>query len=114
MLDRIVDQIIVHLRKKEAVNVNCAAGISHSGLVCTAVLMKYLELDSATAHAKVAEQRGALEDEEHLARLRESRALPRPPRHRPEDGTLMGAPQTSRSRPTWRSCSPRCPRPSSW
>ncbi|MBN8219141.1 MAG: dual specificity protein phosphatase family protein [Spirochaetes bacterium] len=71
MLDRIVDQIIVHLRKKEAVNVNCAAGISHSGLVCTAVLMKYLELDSATAHAKVAEQRGALEDEEHLARLRE-------------------------------------------
>jgi protein-tyrosine phosphatase len=64
-VDEIVDTIIKHLRKKEAVNINCAAGISHSGLILIAVMMKYLELDYGTSYRKVSEQRYAMEEDDY-------------------------------------------------
>lgn len=75
MLDSITEVVVRHLRKKEAVNVNCAAGISHSGLVCAATIMRFFEQDAATAHRKVAEQRCALEEEDHLALLQQYERL---------------------------------------
>lgn len=75
LLDSITEVVVRHLRKKEAVNINCAAGISHSGLVCAASIMRFFEQDAATAHRRVAEQRCALEEEDHIALLQQYERL---------------------------------------
>lgn len=63
-LDKIVDTVMMHITRKEAVNVNCAAGISKSGLVLIAVLMKYHDIDYQEAFGIVSEHRYAIEEEE--------------------------------------------------
>ena len=69
-LDYVVDVILKHISKKEAVNVNCEAGITESAVVLTATIMKYLGLPYRKAFEKVREQRYAMEDEASFSLLR--------------------------------------------
>ncbi len=70
-IDDIVNIVIKHLRRKEPVNVNCAAGISHSALVLIATLMKFQEMSYEAAYLKVSDQRYALEEEEYKQALKQ-------------------------------------------
>ncbi|MBL8991779.1 MAG: dual specificity protein phosphatase family protein [Spirochaetia bacterium] len=70
-IDSVVNIILKHLRRKEPVNVNCAAGISHSALVLIATLMKFEEISYESAFIKVSDQRYALEEDEYKQALRQ-------------------------------------------
>ena len=61
-LDEIVNVIIKHLKKKEPVNVNCAAGITNSGMLLVAVIMKFNEIGFKV----VAQHRYGIEDPDKI------------------------------------------------
>ena len=63
-IDEVVEVILKHVRKNEPVNVNCEGGITESGTILTATLMKYLELSYKDAFKRVSEHRFALGDDE--------------------------------------------------
>jgi protein-tyrosine phosphatase len=70
-LDEIVNTIIRHIKKNEAVNVNCAAGISNSNMVLIAVVMKFRELGVHEAAEYVGQFRGTLHEPEKISLLRD-------------------------------------------
>jgi len=71
IIDEIVDLIIRHIKKKEPVNVNCAAGISTSAMILSATLMKLLETNCDDAMNIISKNRYALEEFEKIFILRE-------------------------------------------
>ena len=67
--DQVVDIIIGHLKKREASNINCEAGISQSAVLLTGVLMKFYRISYHEAFKRIAEHRYPVEDDEAVSHL---------------------------------------------
>ncbi|HMB01949.1 MAG TPA: dual specificity protein phosphatase family protein, partial [Spirochaetota bacterium] len=56
-VNKIVDEILYHIKKEQPVNVSCETGIGRSSLICMAVVMKYYGIGVNEAYKLINQHR---------------------------------------------------------